>query len=96
MDPGHAEAPVMIIELDGTFDRPAAQRLALALEEAGDREVRVDLSRVEDFHDFGVADLGRALAGHRRVSVRGLRMHQIRLLRYLGIEACGEPPPAEA
>jgi hypothetical protein len=94
MDPGHAEEHVMIIELDGTFDKPAAQRLALALEEAGDRDVRVDLSRVKDFHDFGVADLGRALAGRRRVSVRGLRTHQVRLLRYLGVEAYGEPPAA--
>jgi hypothetical protein len=53
--------------------------------------VRVDLTQVRDFHDFGVAVLARALASRRQVSVRGLRTHQIRLLRYLGIDAAAEP-----
>jgi len=94
MEEGPREVVIMIIELDGTFDVPAAERLSLALAEAGEAEVRVDLSHVRDFHDFNVAVLARALAGRRKVSVRGLRNHQVRLLKYLGIEAVGEPPGA--
>lgn len=86
----HAAGPV-VIQADGTFDVPAATRVARELTEVVGLEVRVDLTQVRDFHDLGVAVLGRALAANRRVSVRGLRTHQIRLLRYLGIEAVEEP-----
>lgn len=83
-----------IIRVDGVFDVPAAQRLARELAEAGDGEVRIDLTRVREFHDFGIALLARELSGRVRTSVSGLRQHHIRLLRYLGIEAApagGEP-----
>jgi anti-anti-sigma regulatory factor len=83
----------LVIQADGTFDVPAAERVARAIQAASGLEVRVDLTRVRDFHDFGVAVLARALATRRQVEVRGLRTHQIRLLRYLGIDAIGEPPP---
>jgi STAS domain len=86
MDERHPKGEAMVIEMNGTFDVPAAERIALALAEAGEREVSVDLSRVRDFHDHGVAMLARALTGHRRVQVRGLSHHQLRLLRYLGVE----------
>jgi anti-anti-sigma regulatory factor len=81
------ESPILI-ELSGTFDVPAAQRLAHALAAADrGRTVRVDLTHVREFHDFGVAVLAQALAGRsHRVAVRGLRQHQLRLLRYLGLE----------
>jgi hypothetical protein len=86
-----AEKGPFVIEADGTFDVPAAERVARALDGAtAELEVRIDLSQVREFHDFGVAVLGRALA-RRRVSVRGLRTHQIRLLKYLGIDADGLP-----
>ena len=85
-----AAGPV-VIHADGTFDVPAAERVARELEHAEGLEVRVDLTRVRDFHDFGVAVLARALASRRQVSVRGLRTHQIRLLKYLGVDAAGEP-----
>jgi len=81
----------VVIHADGTFDVPAAERVARELRDAEGLEVRVDLTQVRDFHDFGVAVLARALASRRQVSVRGLRTHQIRLLRYLGIDAIGEP-----
>jgi hypothetical protein len=75
-----------VIQMEGTFDLPAAERVALALQAApAGQEVRLDLTRVREFHDFGVAVLARALQG-RRVEVRGLRTHQVRLLRYLGVE----------
>ena len=52
----------------------------------GDAEVYVDLSRVREFHDRAVAMLADVLAVARaRVSVRGLRQHQYRMLRYLGV-----------
>jgi len=88
---GHG--PVVILA-DGTFDVPAAERVARELQAAADLEVRIDLTQVRDFHDFGVAVLARALVSRRRVDVRGLRTHQIRLLKYLGIDALGEPTHA--
>lgn len=81
-----------VIRMDGVFDVSAAQRLARQLAEAGEGEIRIDLTRVREFHDFGVALLARELAGRVRTTVSGLRQHHIRLLRYLGIEAA--PPDA--
>ncbi len=82
------EPEFMIIEATGTFDAAAAERVVLQIFQAApELEVRVDLTRVRDFHDLGVAMLGRALGGRRRVAVRGLRPHQVRLLKYLGIDA---------
>ena len=77
----------MVIRLDGVFDVPAAQRLAHVIADSGDRRVEVDLTRVREFHDFGVALLARSLAGRPEVTVSGLRQHHLRLLRYLGIDA---------
>jgi ABC-type transporter Mla MlaB component len=88
-------APAMTSEsiqlsVDGRFDLPAALRLARALSEADEETlVRIDLTRVSQFDDSGVAVLGRALSGHQRADVRGLRQHQVRLLRYLGVEGVG-------
>jgi anti-anti-sigma regulatory factor len=95
MTESHAVHAPLVIQMDGTFDVPAAERVAQALSDANDGlEVRIDLTRVRDFHDFGVAVLARALAAHRGVNVRGLRTHQIRLLRYLGIDAVDGQPLA--
>ena len=81
----------IVIRMDGVFDVPAAHRLADALQVAGRAtEVRIDMTQVREFHDFGVAVLARALAGRRQVDVRGLRTHQVRLLRYLGIDPATE------
>lgn len=77
----------LIIRVEGTFDAAAAQRLATALEKAQGEEIRVDLTDVREFHDFGIAMLARALQGRSGVSVSGLRQHQVRLLRYFGIDA---------
>lgn len=77
----------IVIHADGTFDGPTAERVVRELQDAGPGlEVQVDLTQVRDFHDFGVAVLARALAKRRLVDVRGLRTHQLRLLRYMGIE----------
>ncbi len=78
----------MVIRMDGVFDVPAAQQLARDLEEIGYEEVRIDLTRVREFHDFGVALLAQTIAGRRApTAVLGLHEHHLRLLRYLGIDA---------
>jgi len=79
------------LSVAGLFDLPAALRVARALADANDETmVRIDLTRVSHFDDSGVAVLGRALTSHHRTDVKGLRRHQIRLLRYLGVEGFGE------
>jgi len=78
-----------VIRMDGIFDVPAARRLALELEDMRFADVRIDLTRVREFHDFGVALLAQSIAGRRApTSVLGLHEHHLRLLRYLGID-CG-------
>ncbi|HEX9241883.1 MAG TPA: hypothetical protein VF875_05520, partial [Anaeromyxobacter sp.] len=68
---------------------PAARRVAERLDEAGYSNVRIDLTRVREFHDFGVALLAQTIATRRApTAVLGLHEHHLRLLRYLGIE-CG-------
>jgi anti-anti-sigma regulatory factor len=82
-----------LIRVDGVLDASAAERLSRALLEATpDVEVAIDLSQVRAFDDFAVMVLGRALSGRGgRVTVRGLRQHHVRLLRYLGIGPESEP-----
>lgn len=80
-----------LLKLEGVFDVPAAQRVARALANgAADEPVLLDLTHVREFHDFGVAYLAQALATRpRHVTVRGLRQHHLRLLRYLHIDTAG-------
>ena len=79
-----------IIRMDGVFDVPAAREIAGKLEQAGFAEVRIDLTRVREFHDFGVALLAQTIAGRRApTAVLGLHEHHLRLLRYLGIDCSG-------
>jgi hypothetical protein len=78
-----------VIRLEGVFDVPAAERLASTLVDAGYADVRIDMTRVREFHDFGVALLAKTIADRRApTAVLGLQEHHLRLLRYLGIE-CG-------
>jgi hypothetical protein len=81
----------MTIRIEGVFDVPAARRVCELLSAAPEGEhVSLDLSKVREFQDPGVAVLAEALAGpgSSRVAVCGLRHHQLRMLRYLGV------PPA--
>ncbi len=82
-----ATAEEIVIQLDGVFDAAAADRLSIAIEAAQSGEIRVDLTHVREFHDFGIATLAHALRHHGRVAVTGLTQHQLRLLRYFGIDA---------
>jgi ABC-type transporter Mla MlaB component len=81
---------VIELSVTGPFDLSAALRVARALTDATEETlVRVDLTRVSHFDDSAMAVLARALGLHRSVDVRGLRQHQLRLLRYLGVEGMG-------
>ncbi len=82
-------AEALVIRVEGVLDVRAAERIVETLADAGEGEVRIDLSKVREFHDSGVVRLARALDGRQRACVVGLRHHHVRLLRYLGIDAGG-------
>ncbi len=76
--------------MNGAFDVPAAKRLGAMLGRARAGEaIRIDASRVTAFEDFGLALLAQALGetAASRVALRGLRGHQLRILRYFGVDA---------
>ena len=79
----------IVIRCEGVFDVPAARRLEARIANAASGEaLRVDLTHVREFHDFGIAVLAQALKNQRaaRIALRGLRHHQARMLRYFGVE----------
>ena len=89
MTRGRSDRGELLIQLDGVFDVPAAKRLGRALEQARPgAAIRVDAARVTSFDDFGLALLAQALGETRasRVALRGLRTHQLRILRYFGLD----------
>jgi hypothetical protein len=80
------ERDANVLRVEGVLDLEAARALAARIRSA-DGALRVDLTRVSVFHDFGVTVVAQALQRRRgRASVRGLRQHHLRLLRYLGID----------
>jgi anti-anti-sigma regulatory factor len=81
-----------VIRMDGVFDVSAAERLAKALARTDeDAQVRIDLTQVREFHDYGVTVLAQALAARgAHIVVRGLRQHHLRLLKYFGIDTGGK------
>lgn len=78
-----------VIRLEGIFDGPAARRLESVLVRANAGAwIRIDLTQIREFHDFGIAVLGQAMTRSRaHVTLRGLRHHQTRVLRYFGVDA---------
>lgn len=83
--PAHSRS---VISLEGTFDVPAARLLENSLQRLGPGPgIRVDFAGVRRFNDFAVAVLAQALKGAAgSVKVRGLSLHQVRLLRYFGVD----------
>ncbi len=72
--------------LGGVFDRGVAWKLRELLQEEAAGELVLDFGQVRDFSDLGVAVLAHGLSGLRqRVVFRGLRQHELRILRYCGI-----------
>jgi anti-anti-sigma regulatory factor len=78
----------VLIDLEGVFDGPTARRVeANLISAAPGTRVRIDLTKVREFQDFGVAILGHAVTRCRAdVVVRGLRQHQLRVLQYFGLD----------
>jgi len=78
-----------VIRLEGILDGITARRVEAALlrAEAGSR-LSLDLTQVRESHDFAIAVLAQGLGRTRaRVTIRGLRQHQVRMLRYFGVDA---------
>lgn len=77
-----------VIRVSGTFDRASAFELREELDREPADEVVLDFSQVRDFADLGVATLAHGLSHltRRRLSLRGLRTHQLRIFRYFGVD----------
>ncbi len=76
-----------VIRVAGVFDRASAFELRDRLEREGSRDLVLDFSLVREFADLGVATLAHGLAGaDRRLHLRGLRQHQLRIFRYFGLD----------
>ncbi len=81
------------IEMDGVFDGATALKLRERLDAARHlgKRIVLDFSKVSELRDFGMGVLAHGLAERAaslpRVSLRGLRTHQLRMLRYLGVDA---------
>jgi len=72
------------------FDVGTARRIeAILLAASTDARICLDLRRVRNVQDAAVGVVADALLQRRtlRVEIRGLSQHQVRLLRYLGLEA---------
>jgi hypothetical protein len=82
------EAGRRVLRVLGTFDADAARELIAEVCRDPAREVVVDVALVRGFDEVGVAALARLvrLGGGRKVTLRGLSTHQLRILRYLGLE----------
>ncbi len=77
-----------VVVLEGLFDAAEARALTPALHDLPLGDLTLDFSRCVDVRDRGIALLAEQLAAiGRPVALRGLRAHQRRLLRYLGLEA---------
>ncbi len=82
----------VVIRIGRAFDRKTASRLAGWLGELPPQDpLVVDFSAVRDFEDFGLASVARGLASHDRLVVRGLTLHQQRMLRYFGVRLGAKP-----
>jgi anti-anti-sigma regulatory factor len=87
MDVKRGEAGEVLIRIEGIFDRNAAARLSRWISGVPRATpLVIDFSRVDDLQDVGVATVAQQLVGHSGVALRGLGRHQLRLLRYCGLE----------
>ncbi|BDG08205.1 hypothetical protein AMPC_13180 [Anaeromyxobacter paludicola] len=70
-----------------TFDASAAASLIEALRRSERLPLLVDFSAVRDFDDHSVARFCAAARAHAGpIRFHGLREHQVRMLRYLGLD----------
>jgi len=75
-----------VLRLLGTFDGTAARELLGQIHAESEREIVIDVAFVRGFDEVGVAALAKLVeSSHdRRIALRGLSTHQLRILRYLG------------
>ncbi|HYS79426.1 MAG TPA: STAS domain-containing protein [Anaeromyxobacteraceae bacterium] len=75
-----------VLRLLGTFDGAAARELLTQIQLEAEREIVIDVALVSGFDEVGVAALARLAesSDERRIALRGLSTHQLRILRYLG------------
>jgi anti-anti-sigma regulatory factor len=86
-----------VLRVGGVLDLPAARFIQAALSQAAAGAViLLDLSGVRVCEDAALAVLAVGLRGCRaaRVAVHGLGLHQVRLMRYLGLDLRSRPAPA--
>lgn len=78
-----------VLRVGDVLDLPAARFIQAALSQAAAGAViLLDLSGVRVCEDAALAVVAVALRGCRaaRVAVHGLGLHQVRLMRYLGLD----------
>ncbi len=82
------EGDLTVIRVAGVFDRASAFELRDRVErEPSTDDLVLDFSLVREFADLGVATLAHGLVGvDRRLHLRGLRQHQLRMFRYFGLD----------
>ncbi len=75
-----------VLRLLGTFDGAAARELLTHIQHEAERDIVIDVALVSGFDEVGVAALARLVesSDKRRIALRGLSTHQLRILRYLG------------
>ncbi len=75
-----------VLRLLGTFDGGAAREILELLRGQGAGDIVIDVALVREFDEVGVAALARLVecSDQRRIALRGLSGHQLRILRYLG------------
>jgi hypothetical protein len=74
--------------ITGKFEGACAWDLAGRIEREPLGEMALDFSQCGEFVDYGIAVLANALLGARGkvVHLHGLRQHQLRLFKYLGVD----------
>ncbi len=81
----------ILLRLDGTFDADEGWRLHDVLSRIDPGAlVTLDFSQVRRFHDFAIALLAQDISSlEGRIAARGLCQHQLRILRYFGVDVAG-------
>ena len=77
-----------VLRVLGHFDGEGARDLVEQIRRERSADVVVDVALVHGFDEVGVATLARLVetgCGDRRIALRGLSTHQLRILRYLGV-----------
>jgi hypothetical protein len=85
-------AGVLTVRLEGTFNTQAALQLRQTLDASRSRQLVLDFSRVRTFLDSAVPVLTSGLRD-RKVELRGLADHQVRMFRYFGVGVAGSERP---